>query len=84
MTTKKAAEGLIARLSMQKLATAMVRETDVGNCARCGQNHSKLLFKELTQAADEWQWWAACPTNGEPIMLKVDEGPKTEDGSDGD
>lgn len=47
--------------------------TSLGNCARCGEKHVELRFKPLTHPADEWTHWALCPTNGEPIMLRISE-----------
>lgn len=51
---------------------------DVRNCARRGGNHPKVVFRKLTQAMSpldaggrSWQFWAPCPSNGEPIMMQV-------------
>lgn len=41
-----------------------------GECARCGESHYDLEFQPLTRPT-EWSHWAPCPTNGEPIMLKI-------------
>ncbi len=51
-------------------------KTTIGNCARCGQDHKDLEFKLFTDAIEDtdgtiWSHWALCPTNGEPILLKV-------------
>lgn len=57
---------------------------DVAGCARCGGEHKGLEFKRLDRPADEWQWWAACPANGQPVMMKVvEEGPQQEEAPDG-
>lgn len=45
-------------------------------CARCGETHEKLEFDELTNPmfsdlGERWGWWAPCPTNGQPILLKI-------------
>lgn len=45
--------------------------TNLRNCARCGGNHDKLEFRELTQPIDDYTYFASCPTNGEPILLRV-------------
>lgn len=56
--------------------TAYMR-ISVRGCARCGQNHDNLEFHPLTRAMSDsegqWTHWAACPTNGEPILMKVQE-----------
>lgn len=46
--------------------------TDVGNCARCKQDHQDLTFDPLSHPTD-WTHWSPCPTNGEPIMLQIVE-----------
>lgn len=48
-------------------------------CARCGHTHEKLTFVPLTRPVEfpgtvggaMFTYWAACPTNGEPIVMKV-------------
>lgn len=45
--------------------------TDVGNCARCGEDHSMVAFKRLTHPCLQFTHWAPCPTNGEPIMMHI-------------
>lgn len=45
---------------------------DVGNCARCGKDHKQLKFSRLTRPGPRHSFWAPCPTNGEPIMMKVE------------
>lgn len=45
--------------------------TDIGGCARCGQNHEQLEFKRLERPVSALDFWAACPTNGEPVLLRV-------------
>lgn len=48
-------------------------------CARCGGFHAAMQFSKLTRpmatpAGDTLTHWALCPVNGEPVLLKVDEG----------
>lgn len=48
--------------------------TDVHDCARCASDHLALTFQRfrarpITEGKIEWAYWAACPTNGEPILL---------------
>jgi len=46
--------------------------TKIKNCARCGQSH-EVRFKKLTRPMQEAgnTHWAPCPTNGEPIMMRI-------------
>jgi hypothetical protein len=50
---------------------------NIKNCSRCGENHNDLVFKALTipfEAKDGgWTYWAKCPINGEPILMKIIE-----------
>jgi hypothetical protein len=46
---------------------------DVKHCARCGKDHEKVIFKKLTQPGPRHSHWAPCPTNQEPIMMRVVE-----------
>jgi hypothetical protein len=50
---------------------------DVRNCARCGGDHDGVVFEPLTRPVARggdredsllYTHWAACPTNGEPII----------------
>lgn len=49
---------------------------DIKSCARCKQDHDNLEFASLTHPIEDddgtiWNYWAPCPTNGEPILMKV-------------
>jgi len=51
-------------------------KTTVVGCARCGGVHYDLEFKLLTFPMEDssglvWTHWALCPTNGEPILLRI-------------
>lgn len=44
-------------------------------CARCKGDHFDVQFRRLTHPIRDddgtvWAWWAPCPTNGEPILLR--------------
>lgn len=58
----------------------LLRTTNIRNCARCDGDHDQLVFKKLSRpfapreaAPIEWTHWAPCPTNGEPILMRVEE-----------
>jgi len=40
-------------------------------CARCGKNHTNIIFQPLKRPGERHTHWAPCPTNGEPVMLVV-------------
>lgn len=44
---------------------------NVKHCQRCGEDHDKLEFRELSNPADEYHFWAICPTLREPLLAKV-------------
>lgn len=48
--------------------------SDVLHCARCKQDHAKLIFKKfaipILDNDGEWGFWSLCPVSGDPILLK--------------
>jgi hypothetical protein len=53
--------------------------SNVIGCARCGHEHNRLVFEQFIEPVVEgdgttWTHWARCPTNGQPILLRTDEG----------
>lgn len=66
---------------LREAAAALVIKTpaesvNVGSCARCGDDHPGLDFEKLIQpiregADDEMTHWAPCPTNGQPILMRL-------------
>ncbi len=51
-----------------KLKTLVIKR--IGFCARCGNNHRNLKFKQLRRPIGMDNFWAACPRTGEPILLQ--------------
>ena len=47
--------------------------TDVKCCARCGEDHQKVIFTKLSRPHPRHTHWAPCPKNKEPIMMRVVE-----------
>lgn len=46
-------------------------------CARCGGDHSVLVFRRLARGqtgVEHYTHWARCPTNGEPILMRAEQG----------
>ena len=47
------------------------------NCARCGGDHLDLSYRTFARPVPEgdglgdWTHWALCPTNGEPILIRM-------------
>lgn len=40
------------------------------DCERCGGTHDKLRVLPLLRDLPPYEFWACCPTSGEPIMLR--------------
>lgn len=48
------------------------RTVTVRRCQRCGEDHADLTFTPLDRAADDYMWWALCPTKRQPrVMAEV-------------
>lgn len=41
-------------------------------CARCQKDHDKLEFEKLAHPIRDLTHWAPCPTNGQPILLRIE------------
>lgn len=62
---------------------AAERETqkiDLTGCARCcDADHEDLVFERLDQPmvsgtdGTTWEWWATCPTSGQPILMRTEK-----------
>lgn len=51
----------------------------IEHCARCGKTHLNLKFKKLRRKPGpftRYTHWGTCPTNKEPIMMRVTEDKK--------
>jgi hypothetical protein len=51
-------------------------ETNISNCTRCGKDHKGITFKKFVHPIYdnqdiEWNYWAHCPNNGDPILLRI-------------
>lgn len=49
--------------------------TALKNCARCNGDH-EIQWQWLTRPVEDsdgslWEYWAPCPTNGQPILMRV-------------
>lgn len=45
---------------------------DVQRCARCGQNHTLLVFKPMNDH-DTYSHFAMCPTTDQPVLLYIQD-----------
>lgn len=43
--------------------------TSFENCARCGKEHTHLVFHPLKNPTEKYTHWGMCPILIEPIML---------------
>ena len=46
---------------------------NITGCKRCGDNHPSLLFHAIFNPSDVFNWWATCPTTGQPLLIKITE-----------
>ena len=59
---------------MRRLSIFDRKKIAIRRCARCGKNHDALEFQRFRRPpASGFEWWALCPTNGEPILMIVME-----------
>lgn len=52
-------------------------ETTIRGCGRCGGEHQELRFLQLAREivcnnGESYDFWAACPATGEPVLLQWD------------
>lgn len=52
---------------------------DVKVCARCGGEHRNLMFRSLSNPADDWVFWGTCPVLREPVLLKMEQIDESDD-----
>jgi hypothetical protein len=82
-------ELLVAKAEQSALKRLPLR---VDECERCGEEHASLTFIELQRQqaganGTDWDYWASCPTTGEPLMVTFPEDPAEQEsgkGSDND
>lgn len=43
---------------------------DVLSCARCGRDHESVPFENITDSTSWFKYWATCPINGQPILVR--------------
>lgn len=44
---------------------------DIYRCARCGVDHKQMKFVYFTNPPEDYVGYAMCPTNGEPVLLRL-------------
>lgn len=52
------------------LSQTTTMTTNIKRCARCGNDHEDLPMKDMSNS-DRFSHWAECPTNGQPILIKI-------------
>lgn len=63
---------------------------DVEDCARCGHNHTGIIFNTFMKPpastdGTTWIWWGTCPDTGDPILMtfkEVADAPPKKDSSE--
>lgn len=48
-----------------------MKEKDILLCERCALDHIDLEFYPLTNPQNHWDYYAICPTNGQPILRDI-------------
>lgn len=55
-------------------------KSNVGHCARCGQDHDEVEWFKFDRAIDdhedgggEWTHWGICPNSGDPILMRFEK-----------
>jgi len=61
----------MSRTSVKPSKAAKHHAFKIEGCARCGSNHQQLVFNKLFRPAEDFDYWALCPTTGEPVIMKV-------------
>lgn len=51
------------------------RRLNIHNCSRCGSTHLDITAKKFDRPIEDtdgtiWDWWATCPTTGDPIIAR--------------
>lgn len=56
------------------VTTTKTREfIDIVACARCAKNHEAVeIHRFSVNPIDDYAYWATCPTNNEPILVRVE------------
>ena len=54
------------------------RTVDIKSCARCGDNHDRMIFYEFGKPIVDtdgtiWDWWGLCPKTGDPVLLRSEK-----------
>lgn len=47
-----------------------VQVTNIGRCARCGEDHEGIVMSPLDNS-EEFQAWAMCPLKEQPILITI-------------
>ena len=66
-----------------------MKEEEIDYCARCGEDHGKVVFQEfkgnpVSSDGYDFEYWGWCPTHLEPIILRVDEDEEIADSRTGE
>lgn len=43
-------------------------------CGRCGGKHEGIIAYPFAHPPRGWSHWATCPTNGQPILVRMKDG----------
>lgn len=77
------AEGKGIDLMPDSILPTPTHRSDIFQCARCGEDHQQLSFRKFIKSpvVDEdgtvWDYWAVCPTTGDPVLQKHEDIPES-------
>lgn len=66
---------ITCRLSLAIAKVSTVPAKRFTGCARCGGTHVGVVFKPLTRPCGNLTHYAPCPTNHEPILMRLEPDP---------
>lgn len=50
--------------------------TELKRCSRCGEEHgpcnAEMLDRPIEFGIERFTHWFACPTNGQPVLVRLD------------
>lgn len=53
-----------------QLASDQMIVAELSNCSRCNESHKNITFSLMSNPVDDFIYWAPCPANGHPILMK--------------
>jgi hypothetical protein len=55
---------------LDRVVVHVIMVEAIKGCARCGGDHSYVMFKSFTRKSDKHTHFGICPTTQEPILMQ--------------